>query len=72
MIETTNAQAEKAANIVLGAMRKMDECMRTYGVSMIVKIDCANAIARLAASLDTRPHVMFGDINTMDDGGVEG
>lgn len=67
MIETTDAQAEKAAKIVLAAMSRLDAVMCTYGITTAIKIDCANAIARLAAALDTRPHVLFGDINTMDD-----
>lgn len=51
MIETTNEQAKQAADIVLGAMRTMDICMRTYAMNTTLKIDCANAIARLAAIL---------------------
>lgn len=50
MIETTKTRAGK---IVLSAMEKMHDIMDTYGVTATIKIECAKAIARLAAALET-------------------
>lgn len=72
MIEIGKNEAAKVYDIVYRTMSLMSAEMRTYGRTIQQKVDCANAIAQLASALDTRPHVMFGDINTTDDGGEEG
>ena len=69
MIEITNKKATKGVEIVLSAMQKMHEIMHTDRINVDTKVECANAIARLATVLDTRPYLMFGDIDTMNDGG---
>ena len=69
MIEIKNKEATNVVKIVLSAMQKMHEIMHADRINVDTKVECANAIARLSAVLDTRPYLIFGDIDTMNDKG---
>ena len=61
MIEITREQSAEVAGILMDAMRQMHEKMqRTFLPGR--KGECANAIAAMAAAVDTRAHVAFADI----------
>ena len=65
MIQVTDEQRKEVAKIVLNAMHEMERWM--LGKTAAEKCACANAIASLASSLDTRPNFIFGDINSMEE-----
>lgn len=62
MIQIEHEKAEKAVDIVIEAMEEMKEIQGKNALAWEVKIECARAIAALAATIETRPRFVFGDI----------